>query len=313
MREVVRGYVAAALESAARQGRLGTVVSDLDGFSRALVVSEPLRRTLTDQAVPLAQRRGVVADLLGGKATPESSAIVGFALGAERAGELVPTLAQVRVLAEDAVEREASGVALESEPPAARAGVRDRIRGYADRVMAEVRDSAEIDVIEDDLFGFARLVEGSAVLRIALSDPEIPIAARTRMLTDLLNGKVHAAGLQMIGYVIRAGHLRDLVNAYDWLVELAAAERGRRIADVRTAVDLDATQRAQLAAALTRTAGRPVEVRVRLDADVIGGMLVSIGDTVIDGTVRYRLERLRDTLVPTSSQGASGTPGATAA
>jgi ATP synthase F1 delta subunit len=112
--------------------------------------------------------------------------------------------------------------------------------------------------------------------------------------------------------VIRAGHLRDLVHTFDWLVQLAAAERGRRIADVRTAVDLDASQRAQLAAALTRTAGRPVEVRVRLDPEVIGGMLVSIGDTVIDGTVRYRLERLRDTLVPTSAQGASQISGTAA-
>jgi F-type H+-transporting ATPase subunit delta len=313
MREVVRGYLAAALESAADDGHLATVVSDLDGFLRALVRSELLRRALTDQAVPLSQRRGVVADLLGGKATPETAAVIGFALGAERAGELAAALAQVRVLAEDANERASQGVPQGAEPPAARAGVRDRIRGYADRVMAEVGDTAEIDVIEDQLFRFARVVEGSAELRIALSNPDIPLVARTQMLADLLQGKVLAPTQQMIGYVIRAGHLRDLVHTFDWLVELAATERGRRIAEVRTAVDLDSSQRLQLAAALTRTAGRPVEVRVRLDPDVIGGMLVSIGDTVIDGTVRYRLERLRDTLVPTSSQGAFAAPGATAA
>jgi F-type H+-transporting ATPase subunit delta len=312
MREVVRGYVAAALESAASQGHLAAVLSDLDGFLRALVGSDPLRRTLTDQAVPLAMRRGVVADLLAGKATPETSAIVNFTLGAERAAELAAALAQVRVLAEDANERASRHVQLGAEPPAARAAVRDRIRGYADRVMAEVGDTAEIDVIEDGLFGFARVVDGSADLRIALSNPDIPLAARLQMLHDLLDGKINAAAEQMIGYVIRAGHLRDLVHTFDWLVQLAAAERGRRIADVRTAVDLDASQRAQLAAALTRTAGRPVEVRVRLDPDVIGGMLVSIGDTVIDGTVRYRLERLRDTLVPTSPQGASQISGTAA-
>jgi F-type H+-transporting ATPase subunit delta len=313
MREVVRGYVAAALESAHRQGRLATVVSDLDSFARAMVSSELLRRALTDQSVPLTQRRGVVGDLLGGKAAPETTAIVGFAVGAERAGELVAALAQVRSLAEEAGERAARDVLLEGEPPAARAGVRDRIRGYADRVMAEVGDTAEIDRIEDELFRFARVVESSAELRVALSDGDMPLALRTRILADLLDGKVRSTTQQMIGYVIRAGHLRDLVHTFDWLVELAAAERGRRIAEVRTAVDLDGAQRAQLAAALTRTVGRPVEVRVRLDPDVIGGMLVSIGDTVIDGTVRYRLERLRDTLAPTISQGAFAAPGASAA
>jgi F-type H+-transporting ATPase subunit delta len=191
--------------------------------------------------------------------------------------------------------------------------VRDRIRGYADRVMAEVGDTAEIDRIEDELFRFARVVESSPQLRFVLSDADMPLALRSRILDDLLNTKVRSSTQQMVGYVIRAGHVRDLARTFDWLVELAAAERGRRIAEVRTAVDLDAAQRAQLAAALTRTAGRPVEVRVRVDPDVIGGMLVSIGDTVIDGTVRYRLERLRDTLAPTTPPGTLGAPGATAA
>jgi F-type H+-transporting ATPase subunit delta len=87
------------------------------------------------------------------------------------------------------------------------------------------------------------------------------------------------------------------VDALDYLVEVAAADRGRRVADVRAAVDLDADERQRLSEALSRTMRRPVELRVRIDPSVLGGIGISVGDTVIDGTVRHRLEQLRESLL----------------
>ena len=108
------------------------------------------------------------------------------------------------------------------------------------------------------------------------------------------------ATVRLVAYVLKAGHVRDLVGTFEWLAELAAEERGRRIAEVRSAVDLDDAEHARLAAALQRSVGRPVEVRVQIDDSVIGGMTIAIGDTVIDGSVRHRLDQLRETLAPSS-------------
>jgi F-type H+-transporting ATPase subunit delta len=47
--------------------------------------------------------------------------------------------------------------------------------------------------------------------------------------------------------------------------------------------------------------GRPVELRVRIDPSLMGGMSVSIGDTVIDGSVRHRLDKLREALAPSGA------------
>lgn len=99
---------------------------------------------------------------------------------------------------------------------------------------------------------------------------------------------------------MRAGRLRDLVGTFEWLVELAAAERGRRVATVRTAVALRPAEKRRIAAALSRITERDVEVREMIDPTVVGGLLVSVGDLVIDGTVRLRLERLRDVLAQAS-------------
>ena len=79
----------------------------------------------------------------------------------------------------------------------------------------------------------------------------------------------------------------------DRLVERAAAEKSRVVANVRTAIPLTDDQRDRLAQALGKATGKQVEVKVIIDPSVLGGLVAEVGDTVIDGTVRSRLEQLR--------------------
>ena len=84
MRELVRGYAAAVLESAESAGRLDSVRGDLVEFARALTSSEKLRRALVDPMNATTTRREIVADLLAGKATAETAALLSFAVRAEK-------------------------------------------------------------------------------------------------------------------------------------------------------------------------------------------------------------------------------------
>ncbi|HUZ19709.1 MAG TPA: ATP synthase F1 subunit delta [Acidimicrobiales bacterium] len=299
MRELLRGYAAATFESAAGAGRLEAVVSELATFARALDGSESLYRILTDATIPQRARRGVVVDLLETKAAPETTSLVSFAVRVEKAGELPAALAFLVELAEDDLRQIGRG-AVDAEPPAGRTLVRERIRGYAERVLQELSRRAEVDEVEDELFRFARVLDTNPSLRQALTEPANPLAARVGVVDTLLGDRVRPATLRLARYVLRAGHVRDLVGTFEWLVELAAEERGRRVAEVRCAVELDTGERERLAGALTRLVERPVEVRVVIDPSVVGGMLVSVGDLVIDGTVRLRFERLRDVLAQPS-------------
>jgi|HubBroStandDraft_1064217.scaffolds.fasta_scaffold130879_2 F-type H+-transporting ATPase subunit delta len=298
MRDDVRGYLAAALDQARRAGRLAGLQGGVDAFATALTGSDPLRRALTDSSVPAAQRRAVVLELLADRGSPEVAPVAAYVVTAERAGELPAVMAQVRVQVEDDLERANRGEEPPSEPAGGRAAVRERMEGYADFVFAGVRNMSELDEIEDQLFKVARLVESNRDLDAALGNPEVPLAARRGIVRDLLRGKVRAEAECLLEYLLRAGRVRSLVRTIDWLVELVAVERGRRIAEVRSATDLDAAQRERLAAALVQVAMRPVELRVTVDPSVIGGMVVSLGDTIIDGTVQHRLAQLRDVLSP---------------
>jgi F-type H+-transporting ATPase subunit delta len=304
MRDLLRGYATAILESAATAGRALEVANDLDAFSRALTESDPLRNVLTDGAVPARARRGVVHDLLDAKAAAESQALVSWAALVEPAPEFpVAVLALVELALETADAADAGQVRTvpAEELLGGRTAVRERIRGYADRLFQEVDRLELIDDIEDELVRFARILDSSRGLRHALGDPSTAVAQRVALAGDLLRGKVLVATARLVTYVLEAGHIRDLVGTLEWVAGLAAEERGRRVAEVRSAVELDDDEYIRLVEALERTAGRPVKVRVQIEPSLLGGMAVEIGDTVIDGSVRHRLDQLRETLAPSTA------------
>ena len=67
-------------------------------------------------------------------------------------------------------------------------------------------------------------------------------------------------------------------------------------ASVRTPAPLTATQESRLAETLSRIYGRPMDLRVDVDADVLGGLVIRVNDEVIDGSVAHRLDEARHRL-----------------
>ena len=290
MIEALRGYAAAVLG----QADAGRVAEELSVFARALFSDEQLRGALTDQALPTATRRAVVEDLLQ-QADPATVRLVRYALDHDRPSELpadVEWLVQRSRLA--ATEEPTSD---DLDPPATRTGARERLSGFATALFEDLPDRLVIEEAEDELFRFARTVEAQEPLRQALARQELPLSVRQAVVQDLLSGRAQEVTVRLATYAVAAGQGRGLVELLDWLVEQAAAERGLRVADVRTAAPLDDDQRQRLAGALRRLTGRDVELRVSVDPALVGGALIVIGDTVIDGTVRHRLDQLRQELI----------------
>jgi F-type H+-transporting ATPase subunit delta len=92
--------------------------------------------------------------------------------------------------------------------------------------------------------------------------------------------------------VVGAGRAHDLPAIIDRLVERAAEAKQKALAEVRSAIPLTDEQVRRLAAALTKAVGKQVEVKVIVDPSILGGLVAQVGDTVIDGSVRSRLEQL---------------------
>lgn len=168
-----------------------------------------------------------------------------------------------------------------------------KVDAYARAILAIARAEDRVAPVEDDLFRFARALEGSEPLRVALTDPQLPLERRVAVVDELTAGKALALSGALLGMVIGAGQVNDLAAIVDRFVELAAASREREVAEVRSAIELDDAQVARLAEALGRATGKAVEVKVIIDPSVLGGLVARIGDTVIDGSVRHRLDQMR--------------------
>jgi F-type H+-transporting ATPase subunit delta len=171
-----------------------------------------------------------------------------------------------------------------------------RIEGYARGLFEIARAEGTIDEVEDELFRFARSYESSDELRNALSDDLIPAARRQSIVEDLLGGKVTSTTTQLISMVVGSGRARDLPAIVNKLVDRASTAKHLAVAEVRTAVALTADQETRLAAALANATGKQVNLKVVVDPSVLGGLVATVGDTVIDGTVRTRIEQLKSRL-----------------
>jgi F-type H+-transporting ATPase subunit delta len=175
-------------------------------------------------------------------------------------------------------------------------GSAELVHGYAAGMLELARAEGVVDRVGDELYRIARALETSSDLRLALSDPRLPLERKKGIIEDLLGGRVLPLTLNLVDFVVAAGRSSDLPDIADRLAEQAAAERDRAVAEVRTAFELDEETVRRLAESLSRATGKQVEVKTVVDPSLIGGLVTRVGDTVIDGSLRHHLEGLRQAL-----------------
>lgn len=172
----------------------------------------------------------------------------------------------------------------------------DRIAGYADALLAVARAEGNLDTTRSQLRDVARAVDANEELRSTLSNNLLPSATRAQIVDDLLAGKASDVTRSLVGMIVTAGRGGDLSAIVTAFANAAAASSGHRVAIVRSAVALSEDQKARLSKALSVSAGAPIELENIVDPDVIGGAVTTIGDTVIDGSLRTKLSQMHDAL-----------------
>lgn len=172
----------------------------------------------------------------------------------------------------------------------------DRVEGYATALFEVAAAEGVLARVEEELFSLSHLLSGNDELRMTLADPAVPAERRLAIIDELLGKRAAPVTAHLVSFVVSSGRARDLPAIIGRLVERAAAERKHAVAEVRSAVPLDEDQRQRLARALSTNLGKTVEVKVFVDPSVLGGLSARVGDVVIDGTVRHRLDQLKETI-----------------
>jgi F-type H+-transporting ATPase subunit delta len=264
--QALAGHAQGLLDEAAGRGQraIDQVEADLDQFARLLVHQVRLRKALADPGLPPEPKRALLADL--GQGRLEEASV-----------ELLATVAthqRVRL-------RDFPGLLAALAALAAFTG--------ADR-------DGELEELEEELFFAATLVEQEPAVRSALTNPGLPVANKRALMADLLEGRVSRRAAALVDLLVELNEGHDIDTVLKEWAGAAAARRDRVVAEVRSAVELDAQRRARLAEALARVLGKPVVLQVTVDEAILGSVVVRVGDELFDGSVRSRLEQAREAL-----------------
>jgi F-type H+-transporting ATPase subunit delta len=166
---------------------------------------------------------------------------------------------------------------------------------FADVVTQEKLDTAALDRQLDD---FLLTWESSAELRELFVNPAVAVPQKIAVL-DKMNEKL---GLlkelrNLLAVLIkndRIGDVKDVAAAYRAEMQ---ERQGVRSVEIVTASELGETDRGALVAGVGKLAGARIQASFKLDESILGGTVVRIGSTVYDGSVRGRLDRLKEALI----------------
>ena len=241
-----------------------TVAADLYSVAALLGGQPRLRRTLGDPSTDASTRADLLRSLLAGK------------------------------LSAPAIELAAGAVGQRWSSPW---DLTDSLEIQADETLLAAADQqGTLDEVEDELFRFERILDGAGALTSALDDASVGVDRRTSLLRTVLADKASPITVELLAHAVASGRKRSIELAIDDLLQASAARRNRSVARVISARELTGEQSDRLQTALSAMYGRPINVRTAVDPAVQGGLVIRVGDEVIDATVATRLAAARAAL-----------------
>ncbi|OZM73832.1 F0F1 ATP synthase subunit delta [Amycolatopsis antarctica] len=160
-------------------------------------------------------------------------------------------------------------------------------------LLTSAETTGNLDSVERQLFDIARIVGGSAELDRALSEQTAPADAKRGLVRNLFGDKVDPITRMLTERAVVRQRGRGASYGLDELVKLAAERRERSVARVTTATELTDEQQSTLAGKLRAIYGRQIAVHQEIDPNLGGGLVIRVGDEVIDGSSAGRIATLR--------------------
>jgi F-type H+-transporting ATPase subunit delta len=169
-------------------------------------------------------------------------------------------------------------------------------RMYARALFEAAQEEGRLEEVASDLAALAQALDEVPELEAFLRNPQIDPPEKATVLAELTAGMDELFGnfVRLIAEKSRAGELADMHTEFEALL---ARAQGRLTVELTTAIELSDEDAQSIVETIERAAGRTVEVTRSVDPSLIGGIVVDVGSFRADGSVRGRLERLRQELV----------------
>lgn len=167
---------------------------------------------------------------------------------------------------------------------------------YAQAAFELAKSQHKLDVWERDLGRLLTAMENPTVHEF-FENPAIPDEAKRHAIGTLLPDDADTFVRNLLLLMLDRGRLDLLPGLVETFRELVLVDRGIAIANITTAIELQPAELRQVVAQIGRLVGKEIEPRTYVDPAIIGGVVVHVGDTLIDGSVRTQIARLREQMV----------------
>jgi F-type H+-transporting ATPase subunit delta len=169
-------------------------------------------------------------------------------------------------------------------------------RRYARAIFELASEQKEVDAWAKRLTAVRELLENPDVRRL-VANPSVAPQRRLEALAAVADRRLDQEGLNLARLLVESHRVDSVATIAAEFARLADAAAGRLRATATTAVELSAQDRARISRELTARFGREVGLEVRVDPAILGGLVLEVGDHVIDASVATRLQQLRRALV----------------
>lgn len=169
---------------------------------------------------------------------------------------------------------------------------------YARGLSQSIANDTDVEPMARALHDLGTLFETSHDLRSVLANPAVDRSKRQQVLDGVLAAEQMPRTVARLAQVLlRRGRIALLPDVAQVFATLADARLNRVQAAVTTALALNEDRAGRLGSALERYSGKTVRLKYEVDPTILGGVVVRLGSTVVDGSVRTRLEGLREALL----------------
>lgn len=169
-------------------------------------------------------------------------------------------------------------------------------RVYAKALYQAATESDRTEQVRGDLGEFVQAVQDSEGLRQLLATEEISDPKKKRILLELTDGGDEYVR-NLLRLLVDKSRESEVAGIYRAFVALVERAQGLVHVEVVTAVPMSAPLQETLRAKIASSLGKTVELKLSVDAELLGGLRLRIGDKVADASVRHQLERLRESLI----------------
>ena len=172
-------------------------------------------------------------------------------------------------------------------------------KNYGDALYELARDEGLAERLLTELCGVDALISDNPDYLRLLSSPTLTKAERCAALDEAFSGRVHSYVLSLLKLLCERGHIRELKGCCTQYRRRRNEDAGIVEATAVTAVPLTPSMRQRIADKLRAVTGKQIDLQLRVDPTVLGGVRLELEGRQFDGTVRQRLDGLRKTLSDT--------------